>query len=105
MFADKLKHTTKTMEVESTNNMAKWNGRVPPLDLSGVSVCPRETERRWSRMQQQNHISPKDYDHHGHQHHKIGADGLPIGKTKDKTLVRLIHIPYRQTRVYIFFSF
>lgn len=72
------------MEVESSNNMAKWNGRVPPLDLSGVSVCPRETERRWSRMQQQNHMTSKHYEHHTNtslQHHKIGVDGLPIGKT------------------------
>lgn len=57
------------MQVESGIN--KWTGRVPPLDLSNVSVCPNETEQRWHKIQP----SPKkSYDA------KRGNDGLPIGE-------------------------
>lgn len=56
------------MQVET--GLPKWAGRVPPLDLTGVTVCPRETERRWHKMQPN---PKKTYDY------KIGNDGLPIG--------------------------
>lgn len=59
------------MQVE--NGMPKWTGRVPPLDLSSVSVCPRETERRWHKIQPSTNQKSM-YDT------KIGNDGLPIGK-------------------------
>lgn len=57
------------MQVET--GLPKWSGRVPPLDLTSVSVCPRETERRWHKIQP---ISKKSYDS------RIGTDGLPIGR-------------------------
>lgn len=57
------------MQVESGIN--KWMGRVPPLDLSNVSVCPKETEQRWHKMQP----NPKKA-----MDSKRGNDGLPIGK-------------------------
>lgn len=63
------------MQVES--GMTKWAGRVPPLDLSSVSVCPRETEHRWRSTI---HPSPKKH-HHQQYDQKIGADGLPIGES------------------------
>jgi len=47
----------------------KWTGRVPPLDLSNVSVCPKETEQRWHKMQSN---AKKIHDS------KKGSDGLPI---------------------------
>lgn len=58
------------MQVES--GLTKWNGRVPPLDLSNVSVCPRETEQRWHKIQP----APRQmaYDV------KRTSDGLPIGE-------------------------
>lgn len=57
------------MQVE--NGMTKWAGRVPPLDLSSVSVCPHETERRWHQIKPTNHKSQYD--------NRMGNDGLPIG--------------------------
>lgn len=57
------------------NGMTKWAGRVPPLDLSGVTVCPRETDRRWHKIQPSQ--CPKTM--YGCDH-KIGNDGLPIGR-------------------------
>lgn len=61
------------MQVERGIN--KWAGRVPPLDLSTVTVCPRETEHRWNKMQppQQKPMKKTTVT-------KRGADGLPIGK-------------------------
>lgn len=59
------------MQVE--NGMTKWAGRVPPLDLSGVSVCPNETERRWHQ------IKPT-INHKLQYDNRMGNDGLPIGK-------------------------
>lgn len=56
------------MQVES--GIPKWSGRVPPLDLTNVSVCPSETEKRWHKIQP---ISKKNYDN------RIGTDGLPLG--------------------------
>lgn len=56
------------MQVET--GLPKWSGRVPPLDLTSVTVCPRETEKRWQKIQP---ISRKNYDN------RIGTDGLPIG--------------------------
>lgn len=55
------------MQVET--GLPKWSGRVPPLDLTNVSVCPSETEKRWHKIQP---ISKKNYDN------RIGTDGLPI---------------------------
>ncbi|XP_063702944.1 uncharacterized protein LOC134832740 [Culicoides brevitarsis] len=42
------------MEIE--RGMPKWtnNNRVPPLNLSSVSVCPSETEKRWNTATQVN---------------------------------------------------
>lgn len=58
------------MQVESGIN--KWTGRVPPLDLSNVSVCPCETEQRWHKIQS----NPKKMGHNM----KGKSDGLPIGR-------------------------
>lgn len=58
------------MQVET--GLPKWSGRVPPLDLTSVSVCPRETEKRWHKIQP---ISKKNSDC------RIGTDGLPVGKS------------------------
>lgn len=65
------------MQVET--GLQKWSGRVPPLDLTSVSVCPRETEQRWHKTQT---TSRKNCDS------RIGTDGLPIGKC-DTFLVRI----------------
>lgn len=48
----------------------KWSGRVPPLDLSAVSVCPNETEHRWKSSIQKPTRAHYDY--------RTGSDGLPI---------------------------
>lgn len=58
------------MQVES--GLSKWNGRVPPLDLSNVSVCPRETEKRWHKIQPTPRQASYDV--------KRSSDGLPIGE-------------------------
>lgn len=83
------------MQVESAT---KW--RVPPLDLSAVSVLSNESDRRWAHAHSHGHHP--HHHHHSHSHHhassgaptsmptsasttappskKIhyGADGLPI---------------------------
>lgn len=56
------------MQIEYTLS-TKWVGRVPPLDLSEVTVCPRETEYRWSstmqqQQQQQHHIQTQVQQYH-----------------------------------------
>lgn len=79
------------MQVESA---AKW--RVPPLDLSAVSVLSNDTDRRWNSGHHHHHHISSHQHHHHHQHlhatsnpngqtppappKKIqyGADGLPI---------------------------
>lgn len=58
------------MQVES--GLGKWNGRVPPLDLSNVSVCPRETEQRWHKIQPNSRQMNFEV--------KRSSDGLPIGE-------------------------
>lgn len=77
-----------TMQVESAT---KW--RVPPLDLSAVSVLANESDRRWAHAHGLHH-----HHHHSQSHHQAvpttmvtpptavpsskkihyGADGLPI---------------------------
>lgn len=82
------------MQVESAT---KW--RVPPLDLSAVSVLSNESDRRWAHAHSHGHHP--HHHHHSYSHHassgaptsmptpatttappskKIhyGADGLPI---------------------------
>lgn len=66
------------MQVET--GLPKWSGRVPPLDLTSVSVCPRETEKRWHKIQP---ITKRSYDS------RIGADGLPLGKLIPQLFIRL----------------
>lgn len=72
------------MQIE-TGIATKWAGRVPPLDLSAVTVCPRETECRWTTtMQQQHHInhhyqrSPRKMLMKHKQQQRTGSDGLPV---------------------------
>lgn len=55
------------------NGLNKWNSRVPPLDLSTVSVCPRETERRWHEI-----VVPKPKRVLCERRRAI--DGLPTGE-------------------------
>lgn len=57
----------------------KWAGRVPPLDLSAVTVCPRETQCRWTSTMQQHHQqrSPRKMMMK-HNRQRIASDGLPI---------------------------
>lgn len=55
------------------NGLNKWNSRVPPLDLSTVSVCPRETERRWHEI-----VVPKPKRVLCERRRAI--DGLPAGQ-------------------------
>ncbi|XP_035914461.1 ETS homologous factor [Anopheles stephensi] len=70
------------MQVESAT---KW--RVPPLDLSAVSVLTNETERRWNHGN--NHGTGGTTNHAGRESNppssqtaikkiQYGADGLPI---------------------------
>lgn len=68
------------MQVET--GLPKWSGRVPPLDLTSVSVCPRETEKRWHKIQP---ISKKNYDS------RIGTDGLPIGKFNSECCLKFLN--------------
>lgn len=63
------------MQVESGLN--KWNGRVPPLDLSNVSVCPRETEQRWHKVQNPRQMAFEM---------KRSSDGLPIGEYSQRSM-------------------
>lgn len=70
------------MQIES--EMPKWNNnRVPPLDLSSVSICPVETEKRWNSLQK-NKSGQQDKPHNSlikiHRKNQLGSDGLPIGK-------------------------
>lgn len=69
--------STLQMQIE-TGISAKWAGRVPPLDLSAVTVCPRETECRWTSMQQhQQQRSPRKMLMKHHRQ-RMGHDGLPV---------------------------
>lgn len=52
------------MQVES--GISKYAGRVPPLDLSNVSVCPRDNGQRWKQSPKKSNIERT-------------SDGLPIG--------------------------
>ncbi|XP_058461878.1 ETS homologous factor [Malaya genurostris] len=82
------------MQVESAT---KW--RVPPLDLSAVSVLSNENDRRWNNTTTNNNNNNNHHNqlphHHYHHHHasntssgqapqppakkiQYGADGLPI---------------------------
>lgn len=69
------------MQIE-TGISTKWAG--PPLDLSAVTVCPKETECRWTstmQMQQQYHqrSSPrKMMTKHNSSRQRKGSDGLPM---------------------------
>lgn len=68
------------MQIE-TGISQKWAGRVPPLDLSAVTVCPRETECRWTTtMQQQQHNNQRGSLRMtmAHPRNYNGGDGLPI---------------------------
>lgn len=65
-----ISELARNMQFE--NGLNKWNGRVPPLDLSNVSVCPRETEQRWHDI-----IKPKSRKMVCDR--KKTSDGLPIG--------------------------
>lgn len=75
------------MQVETGVN--KWTGRVPPLDLSNVSVCPKETEQRWHKMHSN---AKKIHDS------KKGTDGLPIGEF---CLFEMIICVYFMQRLYL----
>lgn len=72
------------MQVETgIGGITKWTGRVPPLDLSSVSVCPSETEHRWAKAMQKHTTSPKKsanntFEHNPHQLCRMGSDNLPI---------------------------
>lgn len=66
------------MQVES--GISKYAGRVPPLDLTNVSVCPRDSDQRWNKMQS----SPKK----SHNFDRT-SDGLPIGKCFKHSLLRI----------------
>lgn len=68
---------SQKMQVES--GLGKWNGRVPPLDLSNVSVCPRETEQRWHKIQPNSRQMNFEA--------KRSSDGLPIGESPSSLLV------------------
>lgn len=56
------------MQVES-GIQSKW-ARVPALDLSAVSVCPRETEKRWNSASAKTKTFKQEV--------KVGKDQLPI---------------------------
>lgn len=61
------------IKMQFENGLNKWNGRVPPLDLSTVSVCPRETEQRWHEI-----VMPKPRKMFYERRRII--DCLPIGE-------------------------
>lgn len=67
--------TTTQMQVESAT---KW--RVPPLDLSAVSVLSNESDRRWANNHSLHHSSTTGQVPLAPPPKKIqyGADGLPI---------------------------
>lgn len=66
------------MEIE--RGMPKWssNNRVPPLNLTSVSVCPSETEKRWNFATQNNNCSNNKKSET--KKSWIGNDGLPVGE-------------------------
>lgn len=82
------------MQVDNMHmNSSKWAtaGRVPPLDLSAVTVCPPETERKWrqvelraptyeKRQQLMHNPNHTSIDSFGDIYLVHGADGLPIGE-------------------------
>lgn len=57
------------MQVES--GFTKYSGRVPPLDLSNVNVCQRDSDLRWNKM-------PTSHPKKVPQDIHYGTDGLPI---------------------------
>lgn len=60
------------MQVE--RGLSKWNGRVPPLNLSTINVyTQKEQQNQWERMRLTN-------GKYLNCQQKIGCDGLPIGK-------------------------
>lgn len=72
------------MEIE--RGMPKWgsNNRVPPLNLSSVSVCPSETEKRWNTATHGNNGTPVN-KRPDIKKSWIGSDGLPVGKFSIKS--------------------
>ncbi|CAD7078098.1 unnamed protein product [Hermetia illucens] len=69
------------MQVES--GFTKYSGRVPPLDLSNVNVCARDSDLRWNKMPTS--ISASTTSSSGAsiskkpaQEIQMGSDGLPI---------------------------
>lgn len=56
------------MQVESAT---KW--RVPPLDLSAVSVLSNESDRRWAHAHSHGHHP----HHHNHSHNHHTSSGAP----------------------------
>lgn len=70
------------MQLES--EMTKWNNnRVPPLDLSSVTICPVETEKRWNSLQKNIRSHEKSHTaaaRRNRRRQQLGSDGLPIGE-------------------------
>lgn len=76
------------MQVENSSGLHSRDrlfARIPPcIDLSAVTVCAAETEKRWKSNNQNGsnynkalHVKTSNIEN---ATVKIGADGLPIGK-------------------------
>lgn len=72
IFFSSISEIQSTANMQFENGLNKWNGRVPPLDLSNVSVCPRETEHRWDEL-----VRPRPLKMYNERRQ---IDRLPIGE-------------------------
>ena len=65
------------MQIESGLS-AKWAG--PPLDLSAVTICPRDTEYGWMQPSHYTQTHPQNSFKISKQTrlHRTGTDGLPM---------------------------
>ncbi|XP_059614002.1 uncharacterized protein LOC132260093 [Phlebotomus argentipes] len=59
------------MEVESS----KWSNRVPPLNITNVSVCPKETDCCWTSIRKASKNTKHSWQNPSY---RIQTDDLPI---------------------------
>lgn len=97
------------MQVESSSSLhdrARLFARIPPcIDLSAVTNCASETEKRWKSSTTQNgssfnkplHVKTSNIENASVV--KMGPDGLPIGELPAAFFV--YHVPTLNVCVYL----